>query len=70
MKGLFQRELVATLRTRGSVINPLGFGLLNNKSVIKKYYYSKAILHIYIYIVVYHFGWEYDEGTFHGTSIS
>ena len=25
MKGLLQRELVATLRTRGSVINPLDF---------------------------------------------
>ena len=29
MKGLLQRELVATLRTRGSVINPLGFLLLS-----------------------------------------
>ena len=29
MKRLLQRELTATLRTRGSVINPLGFLLLS-----------------------------------------
>ncbi|MEC7990275.1 MAG: heme exporter protein CcmB, partial [Pseudomonadota bacterium] len=29
MSGLLRRELLATLRTRGSVINPLGFLLLS-----------------------------------------
>ena len=29
MKQLLQRELTSTLRTRGSVINPLGFLLLS-----------------------------------------